>query len=80
MPRNLTIRCDWDAEAHVWYVTESDVPGLSLEASTQKAMTAKLRRAVPELLELNGLLKDKSDDVPVSLLYARQELLHRRSA
>ncbi|MGH8225387.1 MAG: DUF1902 domain-containing protein [Gammaproteobacteria bacterium] len=75
--RLFTIRCDWDAEARVWYVAESEVPGLSLEAPTQQEMTAKLRRAVPELLELNGLLRADLDEVPVSLLYARRETMRR---
>lgn len=53
------------------------MPGLSLEAPTQQEMTAKLRRAVPELLELNGLVRDDLREVPVSLLYARQEMIRR---
>lgn len=53
MPKHFRIRCEWDSDAGVWYVAESDVPGLSLEAPNQQAMTARLRQAVSELLELN---------------------------
>lgn len=79
MPTHFCIRCEWDEEAGVWYVAETDVPGLSLEAPTQRAMTAKLRRAAPELLELNGSLNDDGPpEVPLSLLY-RREVAVRRS-
>lgn len=78
--KRYTIRCEWDAEAQVWYVAESDVPGLSLEAPTQEELTEKLRLAVPELLELNepGGGND-SPEVPVSLVYAREERLRRHA-
>ncbi len=81
MPKHFRIRCEWDHEAGVWYVAESDVPGLSLEAATQQVMTARLRQAVPELLELNGLLsEDGLEEVPMSLLYQREVAARRRSA
>jgi hypothetical protein len=81
MPKHFRILCDWDREARVWYVAESDVPGLSLEAATQQVMTAKLRQAVPELLELNGLWGDGGpEEVPMSLLYQREVSARRRSA
>lgn len=48
------VHVDWDAEAHVWYVTESNVPGLVTEAPTLDAMLEKLEVMVPEMLEENG--------------------------
>ncbi len=45
----------WDADAAVWTVTQSDVPGLATEAPTVEALAAKLRIMIPDLLELNGL-------------------------
>ncbi len=81
MPKHFRIRCEWDREAGVWHVAESDVPGLSLEAATQQTMTARLRQTVPELLELNGLLSDDGpEEVPMSLLYQREVAARRRSA
>lgn len=47
------INVQWDDEARVWYVEDSNVPGLVAEASTVEAMQALLRVRVPELLELN---------------------------
>jgi len=49
----FTIKCTWDAEAGVWYVEESDVPGLVAEAPTLEAMETLLASRVPELLDLN---------------------------
>jgi predicted RNase H-like HicB family nuclease len=44
----------WDAEANVWVVISSDVPGLATEAETIEDLTARLRIMIPELLEANG--------------------------
>ena len=61
-PRIFLIRVDRDEEAGVWYVAESDVPGLATEAESVEAMVEKLRVMVPELLEANGVIGD--DDIP----------------
>jgi hypothetical protein len=50
---NFRIDVQWDDEARVWYVEDSNVPGLVAEAPTVEAMQALLRVRVPELLELN---------------------------
>lgn len=79
MSRRYDVRCEWDAEAGVWYVAESDVLGLSLEAPTQDELTDKLLAAIPELLALNEPEGDDSPEVPVSLLYTREARLRRRA-
>ena len=61
---------DWDDEAKVWYVTESNVPGLTTEAATLDAMVKKLEALVPEMLEENGFHVPSS--VPFCLLTQRQ--------
>jgi hypothetical protein len=33
-PTEYIVRCQWDDEAGVWYVDDTDVPGLSTEAET----------------------------------------------
>jgi hypothetical protein len=50
---NFRIDCRWDDEARVWYVEESNVPGLAAEAPTVEALTALLNVRVPEMLSLN---------------------------
>ena len=57
---------EWDAEVGVWYIAESNVPGLVGEAPTLEAMMALLRVRVPEMLEENGCPRD--DDIPLRLL------------
>ena len=46
----------WDDEAAVWIATSQDVPGLVLESGSFDALLERVRFAVPELLELNGLI------------------------
>jgi hypothetical protein len=60
------IRVEWDAEAGVWYIEDSNVPGLVGEAATLEAMVALLQVRVPEMLEENGCPRD--DDIPWRLL------------
>ena len=60
------IYVEWDAEAGVWYIEDSNVPGLTGEAPTLEAMMALLRVRVPEMLEENGCPSD--DDIPLRLL------------
>ena len=49
-----------DDEAGVWYVSDTNVPGLATEAQTPPQLLAKLRHLVPELLQLNRhLLEDQ---------------------
>lgn len=56
--RVFSVRVEWDAEAEVWYVADSDVPGLAAEAATVDKMLDLLRVLVPEMLYENGLLAD----------------------
>lgn len=44
----------WDHDARVWYVRDSSVPGLSLEADSVEGLVRKLEVAVPELAALNS--------------------------
>lgn len=55
MLRYAVIRCAWDDDAKVWYVQETDVPGLATEAPTLDA----LREKVPALIR--DLLADDAD-------------------
>ena len=59
----------WDSEASVWVATSEDIPGLALESGSFDALMERVRFAVPELLELNGL----KDNPLVSFSSLRQE-------
>lgn len=73
----FTIECEWDGEASVWYVAESNVPGLVAEAPSREAMSALLRERVPELLRLNmaQVVEGREQMGPVDLLYKQHEKL-----
>ena len=60
------IKVEWDAEAAVWYIEDSNVPGLVGEATTLETMMVLLQRRIPELLEENGCPRD--DEIPLRLL------------
>ena len=50
----------WDEEAEVWVATSKDIPGLVLESGSFDALVERVKIAVPELIELNGLPKRTS--------------------
>lgn len=54
------IRAQWDTEAGVWVAESEDVPGLVAEADSPNVLAQKLRVLIPELLELNGMLSDRT--------------------
>ena len=43
----------WDEEAGVWYVAETNFPGLVAEAETQHGLVEKIRLLIPELHDAN---------------------------
>ncbi|MDR0948196.1 MAG: DUF1902 domain-containing protein [Lachnospiraceae bacterium] len=53
----------WDSDASVWVATSEDVPGLVLESGSFDALVERVRFAIPELLELNGI--EHSDTIPI---------------
>lgn len=70
---NYVVVCAWDEEAAVWYIQESEVPGLSIEAPTRDAMNNRIVQAIPELLRLNAHLDDQEiEGSPIELLWADQ--------
>lgn len=73
MRKSYSVKCDWDADARVWFVSETNVPGLATESATVEAMTKKLRTLIPELLAMN--VGDSEVEVPVELLWHKQELI-----
>ena len=67
----LVVKAAYDTEAGVWYVEDSDVPGLATEAPTLEALSAKLQVMIPELMALNGRNDDDDGlppDVPIEII------------
>lgn len=63
MNRRVVVRCAWDDEADVWFVQESDVPGLVTEADTLEALRRKLPGMIQDLLEVETAM-----DIEVDLI------------
>jgi predicted RNase H-like HicB family nuclease len=76
--RAFTVHAEWDPEAEVWFVSESDVPGLVTGAATLPELQAKLQAMIPELIELNHhRLGDGEigEDIPVELITTKSQSL-----
>lgn len=50
----IVVKVAFDAEAAVWFVEASDLPGLNLEAETVELLLGKIPAAVEDLLEESG--------------------------
>ncbi len=48
----------WDENADVWYVSDTNFPGLVAEAVSERELVRKVRDLVPQLYELNRNLFD----------------------
>ena len=67
--RVIVVKAARDAEAGVWFVESSDLPGLNLEGGTLEELADKLPGAVLDLLEAGGELPDgAAHDVPIELI------------
>lgn len=49
-----TIRAEYDPEAHVWWVADSDVPGLAADAETLESLASKAGSMLGDLLEIHS--------------------------
>ena len=56
-----TVHCRWDPEAGVWIATSDDVPGLVAEADTMEKLTEDVKLLVPDLLELNCVIRGPAE-------------------
>lgn len=64
--RLIVVTAKYDDEAKVWYVEESNVPGLRTEAPSIEALRAKLPGLVEDLVELNRL--DFHGEIPIEVI------------
>jgi hypothetical protein len=61
----------WDPDVNVWIATSEDVPGLVLESGSFDALVERVRFAIPELLELNGIRHNGT--IPIYYSAAKHE-------
>lgn len=67
---NFNVQVAWDEDAGVWFVQDTDVPGLVAEADDLDTLVKRLIVLVPEMLELNGVVQPDHGlpDVPFNLI------------
>lgn len=53
-PMKIAVKAALDLEAGVWYVAESSLPGLNIEAQSFDALVAKLPGAIEDLIEASN--------------------------
>lgn len=77
MDRTYFAKVSWDEDAGVWYISETDFPGLVAEADSQRQLVHKVRDLVPELYELNRHLFDEppSGAIPLQVQSSRLETI-----
>jgi predicted RNase H-like HicB family nuclease len=65
--RLIIVKAAYDPEAGVWYVEDSDLPGVNAWAPTVQELSEKLPAVVLDLLEQEGEDSDL-DDVPIEII------------
>ena len=60
-----TINFLWDSEATVWIATSNDIPGLIMESGSLDALIERVKLAVSELLELEGLIPQGTQSLAI---------------
>lgn len=76
MQRSYTIYAKWDDEAQVWFVDQTDIPGLVTEAPTPEQFIEHVKELALDLIEMNDSV---SNDVPVELLWSGSQKLRLAS-
>jgi|GEM_PF-2669086 len=74
----FVIKVKLDSESGVYYVAESNVPGLHAEADTLDEMRDTIFELAPDLLVANGVIKPRNHDCVVPLELVMQESLKAR--
>ena len=69
MTRTINVHVTYDPEARVWFVEQSDVHGLRIEAATIEELVERLPGAIQDLLEDGD--GHGAHDVPVEVIAHR---------
>jgi predicted RNase H-like HicB family nuclease len=77
MGHTFRVEAEYDIEAGIWYVSDSDVPGLATEASSLDELMAKLQVMIPDLFDARaecGLesVRFREGDVPIDFIAHRR--------
>lgn len=74
----FVIKVKLDSESGVYYVAESNVPGLHVEADSLDEMRDSIFELAPDLLVANGVIKPHIHGCDVPLELVMQESLKAR--
>ncbi len=74
----IVVKVAYDAEAGVWYVESSDLPGLNVEAATVEQLREQLPLAVADLVEASGEQGDF--DISIEIIAHSSARARRRAA
>jgi predicted RNase H-like HicB family nuclease len=77
-PKHLAVTVAYDDENRIWFVEETDLPGLCVEAATLDALREVIDDVAPDLLETN--VPSHQRDWPPKLLVNRPPRPDRSSA
>jgi predicted RNase H-like HicB family nuclease len=77
MDHTFRVEAEFDHEAGVWYVSDSDVPGLSTEAPSLDELMAKLQVMIPDLLDAQAelgmkIIRPREGDVSIDFIAHRR--------
>ena len=77
MDHNYFAEISRDEEAGVWYVSDTNFPGLVAEAASERELQEKIRQLVPELYDLNRNLFDEPtvEAIPLRMMSSRLETI-----
>jgi hypothetical protein len=71
---SINVHAAWDADASVWVATSDDIDGLVIEAETMEALQPRVRAAIADLIELNGVDSPLAD-IPIYITSAQTSLI-----
>ena len=76
--RVIEVTVRHDEESGVWYVLDSNVPGLHAEAGSADELRSEILTLIPALIDANdtpveGLRADDHRDVPIVLIMRSNE-------
>lgn len=67
MAQAILVKAAYDADAAVWFIESSDLPGLNLEAATIEELSSKIPLAVVDLLETSEI-GGGDFDIPIEIV------------
>ena len=75
----IVVKAAYDAEAGVWFVESSDLPGLNVEASSLELLSIQVPLAVADLIEASDA-SGGDFDIPIEIISHSSARARRHAA